>query len=311
MGTTRTRVVIGAALGVVMAMCFAMPTATAAPPDNDDINSAQVITTLPGRFGVDTREATTDVQTAGFGPPCMGGHNVWFRFQPASDVTARAVTSESDFNPLIGVFTGPPDALRPLTCNDDRLNSEAGVEFQFLRGQTYYIAVSTCCDASADFGGHTVLRMYKPVPLTLSAPTTLTQAGDISGSAVVTGTARCTNPGSLAIIGVTLRQRVGSHVARGGTTVGVFCAPDRGRWSVLIDDERGLAFRPGKARMTISKQAVDGFGTTAQRVATRTVTLQKAPNLRVDPGASSRAARTPIGPASYSGRSGTMPVAVR
>jgi hypothetical protein len=104
----RWRVCVAAALTALVAVAVRTPVAYAAPPSNDAISAAQVISAIPSRFEVDTREATTEPFEAGFGYPCMGSRSVWYRFVPTADITARVVTLNSDYNNLVGVFTGSP-----------------------------------------------------------------------------------------------------------------------------------------------------------------------------------------------------------
>jgi len=280
---------IAAALTALVALGMQTPVAYAAPPANDSLSAAQVITAIPSRFQVDTREATTEPFETGFGYPCMGSRSVWYRIQPTSDVTARVITVNSDYNNLVGLFTGSPGALQPVACNDD-IAVGAGVEARLVSGVNYYIAISSCCDTSSPIGGRAVLRLYESAPLTVSATMTGASAGDVSGSAVLSGSHRCSNIGVVSVT-VVVRERLGGQVARGGNSFSALCSSKTRSWTMVVDAELALAFRPGPARVTMSWSATDGFTNTPGRTVTRTVVLTNGPDLRAPSHAGSAHAR--------------------
>lgn len=264
-------------LGTVLTLGLAVPPASAAPPANDQIGAAQVIRAVPSRMTVNTAEATVDPSTDTAVYPCMGGNSVWYRFTPTTTVTARAITAGSDVDTLLGVFTGDPGALAPVGCSDDSAVGSA-VEFRARAGTTYWLAVSTCCSTEATWGGNAVLRLYVPRALAMRAPVRSASAGEVSGRAHLSGTYTCTNP-SYASISVTVSQRLGSRVARGGGCFGDEC-DRRGRtWSFVIDSETGFAFRLGEAVVTVSRDVRDGFDS-IRTSTTQVMTLSNAPDSR-------------------------------
>jgi len=260
---TRARRVAAVTIAALLAMCAAMPAATAAPPTNDDITHATVISTVPSRFTVDTREATSDpTDSAG----CIGASSVWYRFQPSSDVTARAVTVGSDYDTLLAVFTGVPSQLTQVACNDDRIGLASGEQLHFAASQTYFLAISSFCgEESCVAGGHAVLRLYEPVPFSTRRSTARAVADDVSGEAVLTGEHACSNAG-LATFTITIRQRLGSHVARATGTITAWCTARSRPWTLTFDSTTGLAFRPGRARLTVAYHATDGFAAVTHNV---------------------------------------------
>src|SRR4051794_29055899 len=143
MRTTRVGEVIAVAVGAVLAVFLTVPPAVAAPPSNDDIHNAQVIARVPTSVAVDSREATTE--PASPASECVAGNSVWYRLNAQRGFTGRVLTSNSDFDPMIAIFTGPPNALTLLACNDDAVSGslEARVEVRFLSGHTYYIALTS------------------------------------------------------------------------------------------------------------------------------------------------------------------------
>jgi hypothetical protein len=164
-----------------------------------------------------------------------------------------------------------------VACNDE-IPVGAGVEVRLLSGVNYYVAVSSCCDVSSPFGGQAVLRLYEAAPLTVRATMTGSSAGDVSGSAVLSGSYRCSNVGVIGISAV-VRERLGGEVARGAAALNALCSSKSRRWTLVVDGEMARAFRPGPARVTLSWGATDGFTNTPARTVTRTVVLTNGPNL--------------------------------
>lgn len=260
---------------VLLVAGLGVPAASAAGPRGDRIADARVISDVPTRLVVDTSRATTTPATDVGGYPCMGGRSVWFRVAPTVTGTVRAVTRGSDFDTLLGVFTGTPQRLTPLTCSDDTAVG-AAVELELQAGTTYWIALSSCCDPTSTAGGRGVLQLYRPQPLGVRTVVSDTAAGDVSGRALLSGTVRCTNPAS-SFLEVTVSQRLGAFVARGSGLVSADCGRGRTAWSVSVDSRSGRAFRSGPAVVTVSTFLSDGFRfveTTHEAV----VTLRLAPN---------------------------------
>jgi hypothetical protein len=238
------------------------PVAGAAPPGNDEVAGARVITAIPSRLTFDSTDATrnpaTDVR-------CVEGRSVWYRFTPRTTVVGRAVTFGSHFDTVLTVFEGTPTAAHQVACSDDVAGGDASaVQVRFVAGRTYLIAVSACCvdpELSPEpDGGKGVLRLYRPRPLALSAPMTRARAGDVSGRALFAGTVRCTNPASFTLR-ISVSQRNGADVARGTGRVARACGRTRHAWSLRVDSDTPVAFRPGRAVVTVRRSADDGFST--------------------------------------------------
>lgn len=267
-----------AGCGVTVVLGLVAPAANAAPPANDEISNARVIQSIPSSFTVNTTDATFNPATDTGGYPCMGDHSVWFKIRPTSAMTARITTPNYDFDSLLGVFRGPANNLTPVACGDDGVVG-AAVEVHLQANTTYFIAVSTCCSSDAGYGGTAQIRLYVPRKLSFSAPIDSQQAGDVSGRAFFAGTFRCSNPGFFERY-VTVSQRVGNLVARGSTGMGSPCERSRQDWRLTVDSETGVAFRPGKASVTFTTYAYDGFDF-VESVTTTTMTLTNAPNARI------------------------------
>jgi hypothetical protein len=251
------------------------PSASAAPPRNDEVSRARAISTIPSRLTTDTREATRNPRTDG--DDCIGGNTVWYKFRPRSTITARAVTAGSDFDTRLAVFTGSARALKRVACSDDALGTASAIELKFTAGKVYFFVISTCCDASASGGGRAVLHFYRPVSFTATASLTSASAGDVSGAAHLSGQVSCSNPGVISVV-VIVRQRISSRVARGLGEAFLECQKKSKPWSLMIDSGSELAFRARPAHVTAFWQATDGFTTTDLRESAEVRSLELSPN---------------------------------
>jgi len=273
-----SRRVLALLLGSAVLATFGPATrAAAAAPPNDEIWNATVITAIPSRFAQDNSQATYNAGTDSAGYPCIGGNSIWYRYRPASTVTARVSTQGSVDGVLLGVFKGTAGHLTTVACSD-YTDVGPAVQVQLTAATTYFIAVSTCCDAGVTYGGLRVLSLYLPRSLSITAPLTSQSAGDVSGRAFFNGTVRCSNPGSYCIR-ITVSERVGSLVARGTGSLNAVCSRAKRPWSLAVDSETGVAFRPGPASISVDRMADDGFGI-VDRFTTQIVTLALTPNKR-------------------------------
>jgi hypothetical protein len=77
---------------------------------------------------------------------------------------------------------------------------------------------------------------------------------------------------------VTVSQRVGTFVARGGgsTQVGL-CGSKARTWLVRMDSDTGVAFQEGAASLTLSTFTFDGFNSVGDE-RTENVTVGRDPN---------------------------------
>jgi hypothetical protein len=74
-----------------------------------------------------------------------GGHSLWYVWTPSSNQPALITTKGSDFNTLLGVYTGSQVGfLAPVASNDDVVPGsffQSQVSFPATAGTTYHIAV--------------------------------------------------------------------------------------------------------------------------------------------------------------------------
>jgi hypothetical protein len=149
---------------LVLAIAFAGFTpALAAPPANDDFNSATSIGTLPFTTSQDTSEATA----AGDDPiECHNSGSVWYSFTPAANMLIVADTVGSDYDTTMAVYTGPQGGLTlvPGACNDDFYGLQSQVEFNAIGGTTYYFLLGRCCGTGGSGGGNLVFSVQEEAP---------------------------------------------------------------------------------------------------------------------------------------------------
>ncbi|HEY2956781.1 MAG TPA: hypothetical protein VGM21_01020 [Actinomycetota bacterium] len=120
----RTACALLAALAVTL---LSVAPAVAAPPANDDFDSAVAITALPFEATQDTAEATR----AADDPECVDGdgHTVWYSFTPSADVDVVVDTFGSDYDTTLSAWTGTRGALSQVACNDDFQSLQSRIAF--------------------------------------------------------------------------------------------------------------------------------------------------------------------------------------
>jgi (2Fe-2S) ferredoxin len=119
---------------------FAIGPAAAAPPSNDDFDSATPVGELPYETAVLANEATA----ASDDPNCFGGaRTVWYRVVPSTDMRLIVDTAGSNFDSTLGVYTGARGSLTQVACNDDHIRRQSEVRFDVTGGTPYHIMVGS------------------------------------------------------------------------------------------------------------------------------------------------------------------------
>jgi predicted Zn-dependent protease len=159
--------------------------APGASPANDNFANATLIALNSGAAQV---TGATIGGTAQSGEPTHDGetpaHSIWWRWVAPSNVTANVTTLGSNFDTVVGVYTGSAvGSLTRITSNDDE---ESGVirssklSFEAVAGTTYYFAVDgwnsyygqvvLALSLGASSGGGSGLPTITTQPLSRSAP---------------------------------------------------------------------------------------------------------------------------------------------
>jgi hypothetical protein len=115
----------------------------------------------------------------------IGGKSVWWSFQPPSDGVLTLSTTNSTFDTLLGLYTGPDVAhLTTIAANDDAYNGAPGgfslINQAVKANQTNYIAVDGYDGA---FGN--IVLSYSFVPASLCQLTVTNNAGGTVQAATV------------------------------------------------------------------------------------------------------------------------------
>jgi hypothetical protein len=108
----RKRPLLVGVLLVVIGLLNIPIAAAASPPANDDFADATVINELPFSDAVSTAEATEEPEDSL--PGCIFSNSVWYAFTPTTNTKVIASAEASDYEVVLGVFTGTRDALTPV-----------------------------------------------------------------------------------------------------------------------------------------------------------------------------------------------------
>lgn len=135
-------------------------------PGNDDFSNAFTIngncTTVTGTNLAATKEPGEPNHAGN-----VGGASVWWKWIAPTSGSATVTTDGSDFDTLLGVYTGSSvNNLTPVASNDDDgTGSQSTATFNAVAGTTYYIAVDGWFGPSHGLHeGHIVLNACQPLP---------------------------------------------------------------------------------------------------------------------------------------------------
>lgn len=164
---------LGGAQGTIV---FALDyTGTVLPPANDNFADATVVSGTDILQGPDTTLAATKETGEPDHAGNTGGASIWYAWTAPGDGAVAVDTAGSNFNTLLGIYTGTSvDALTPVAANDDDPVNGGGasaLEFTATGGATYAIAI----DGKDGATGSAVLNLH------LSAPATAAITWDPSG----------------------------------------------------------------------------------------------------------------------------------
>jgi parallel beta-helix repeat protein len=128
----------------------------AAPPPNDNLVGAGVISLPGGSAAVSTVEATFE---PGEPAPSCGGsqaNSIWFKVQAPNTETVTADTVLTSYDNVLAVYSGPASsptfgALVPVACNDNYPGSVgARLSFPVTAGTWYYFQIGRVGGSAGD-----------------------------------------------------------------------------------------------------------------------------------------------------------------
>ena len=113
--------------------------------------------------------ASTEFMTEPLHAGNVGGHSLWWSWTAPINGMVNINTAGSDFNTLLGVYTGTVlNALTPVASNDDvapGVNLNSAVSFMAMAGTTYQIAVDGYNGAT----GNITLNLVQQPPLAVTS----------------------------------------------------------------------------------------------------------------------------------------------
>jgi hypothetical protein len=137
------------------------------PPANDDFAAAaQLSGNSTGASALNVGASKEAGEPAHAGNP--GGASIWWRWTAPKTGTAAIDTCLSNFDTLLGVYTGPNvAALTPVASNDNSAqcpgpHTASKVSFPATAGVTYWIGVDGANSGSGPQVGHVQLNLVSP-----------------------------------------------------------------------------------------------------------------------------------------------------
>lgn len=123
------------------------PTPTPSPPANDNFAAAQVVSGCTGTVTGTNIGASKEPGEPNHSPDGHGGTNsIWYQWQAPSTGNVIIDTIQSNFDTVLGVYTGTSvSALTPIAKNDDEVSGSvrtSKVQFTANIGVIYRIAVA-------------------------------------------------------------------------------------------------------------------------------------------------------------------------
>jgi chemotaxis receptor (MCP) glutamine deamidase CheD len=120
------------------------------PPANDAFSAAKTISTTPYIDIMDTRGATVTLDDPVFDACALnaGKGTVWYKFTAPNSGMAKIETAGSDYDTVLGLFTGSQGNLTLIDCNDDlgwvndQWDTSSSLFLNLNAGVTYYINVT-------------------------------------------------------------------------------------------------------------------------------------------------------------------------
>ena len=130
---------------------YEVPQYTVTPPDNDKFADAETISGTSGCVAGTNFGANVEDDEPLSLDEFHSTATVWWRWTAPTNGTFAFSTQGSNFDTVLGVYTGNAvAALETLATNDDSLGGTSAVTFEAVMGTTYYIAVGGYENAMGD-----------------------------------------------------------------------------------------------------------------------------------------------------------------
>ena len=251
--------------------------AHAAAPSNDGVGNAKAATGIGYTDSVNVSRATSGRRDP---TNCANSASVWYRYTPRTTETINVNTNGSNYDTVIGAYTGRPGALTRVACRDDGVTSRAALDLEVQAGTTYYFMVGACCGngrAGLEFQRQLLLqfRMTEPLSIEQLAAGGTGTVGRADGEAQVTVSRQCSPAAEQSVVEASLRQRVGgTFVARSFSFRRAPCGTASSDISLRFPPRGDIAFGEGPATVSVRLTACSqGTGTCTRRSITGAVVL--------------------------------------
>lgn len=181
------------------------------PPDNDEIESARMISGIPTTFTQDATYATS----APNDPWCNGNaQTVWYQYTPQVNERVEVNTFGSGYDTTLGVYVGAPGSLSWVACNDDANGTkQSRARFDAVAGKTYYIMVSSLYYPVPEAS---LVLSVQPAPPPFSFNPSIAQFGSVvstTGAITISGTVDCSEEAYATLYGHVKQLRGGVPVS--------------------------------------------------------------------------------------------------
>jgi dipeptidyl aminopeptidase/acylaminoacyl peptidase len=139
-------------------------------PANDSFSAAQLLAATTAGSVAGTNRGATIENYEPYHAYNDGGKSVWYKWQAPASGSIEFSTAGSDFDTLVGVYTGATISALTGVANNDEEDFNAGIHtsrvvFNATAGVVYYIAVDGYHDGySADWGNITLKWKAGPPP---------------------------------------------------------------------------------------------------------------------------------------------------
>jgi len=231
--------------------------AHAAAPSNDGPGRAKVATGVGYTDSVNVSQATSGRRDP---TNCANNASVWYEYTAGTTERINVNTSGSNYDTVIGVYTGTRDALTRVRCVDDDFTFQAGLDLEVEAGTTYYFMVAACCGNGRDGQDYRQplrLQFHMMTPLGIdqlaAADTGIVDRAD--GEAHVTVSHQC-NHVARGFWDARLLQRVGAtFVAKGFSFPRSTCGTSTSDLTLTFEPGGDVAFDEGPASVTIRLDA--------------------------------------------------------
>ncbi len=119
---------------------------TSSTPANNSFDHPTVISSLPYTKTQDTTDAATASDDPVFeciSEPAQKYNTVWYKYTPSTTRSYTIDTEGSDYDTVLGVWTGERGDLTSVGCNDDTNNLQSRLQVSLTKKHTYYIEVAS------------------------------------------------------------------------------------------------------------------------------------------------------------------------